>query len=505
MDNDIRENCGVAGIYLKRGFAEEHPEFLPEGLYMMLLDMQHRGQQGCGIAVYNPHERKNFRVHKGLGMVKEVFRDSNKNERKKLIKSHIGKSGIGSVRYVTSSSIESPEQAEEEAQPLYRRHFRLYKRFAIAYNGNIANHSDLEKLLRETEDYDLETSVDTELIMALLALNLQLVNKDSKSKPDLVEVVNKLSQKIDGGYSVVILNGYGELIAFKDPHGIRPLVYGENGRFFAIASESSALNRIGIKDFIDVEPGELLTISDEGIKKQYYTNERSLRACCFENVYFSHLNSRINGIDDIDARKRLGYELAKIEPLRGKLDDSYVVVPVPNTSIPAAHTLAESLGIKIVNSLIRNEIVGRAFIEKDEWRERALENKFTVVPREVYGKKIIAVDDSIVRGETSMKIIDMLRQAGAVEIHLRSTFPPVRSPCFYGIDFPTSNELLATRAGDIELEEFVAKEIEADSVKYQTIEGMIRAIGTRNLCTACLTMDYPTTYGRIRALNLAGK
>ena len=500
---EANENCGVAGLYLKNGFAEKNPEFLSEGLYMMLLEMQHRGQQSAGIFTFNPNPgegKKHFRLYKELGLVKEVFNDSHSEKRDALIKRHKGKIGIGHIRYVTSGDMKSDEDALEEAQPFYRRHFRPFKRFGIAYNGNLANYHEIGRKLEREIGYDFETNVDTELLMALFALNLQIVNGDINKKPNWANVISNVTKEIDGAYSCVILTGDGDLIAFKDPNGIRPLVYGENEKIIGIASESSALERVGIKNFIDIEPGQLIIISNDKIIKENYAAKKDLTACCFEYIYFSFINSAINGIDVFSARERLGIELARNDPLKNKFkSDGYFVTFVPNTAKTAAYAYAKELDVPLIETLIRNESVGRAFIQKKESRDRTLETKFTPVSKNIEGKKLIVIEDSIIRGDTSKKIIDIYRNNGAVEIHFRSTFPPVRYPCFYGIDFPSYEELIANQVSSTDFDGFVAKKINADSVACQTLKGMVSAIGAPSLCSACLTGKYPTPFAQKRA------
>ncbi len=504
---EAKENCGVAALYLKNGFAKKNPEFLSEGLYMMLLEMQHRGQQSAGIFTFNPNPgegKRHFHLHKELGLVKEVFNDSHSEKRSSLIKKHKGKMGIGHIRYVTSGDTKSDEDALEEAQPFYRRHFRPFKRFGIAYNGNLANYHEIERKLEKEIGYDLETNVDTELLMALFALNLQLVNGESNSKPDWIKVISNVSKEIDGAYSCIILSGNGDIIAFKDPNGIRPLVYGENEKIIGVASESSALDRVGIKNCIDIEPGQLIIISNDKITKESYAVKKEPEACCFEYIYFSFINSAINGIDVFSARERLGIELARNDPFKGKFkSDGYFVTFVPNTAKTAAYAYAKELELPLIETLIRNESVGRAFIQKKEGRDRTLETKFTPVSKNIEGKKLIVIEDSIIRGDTSNKIIDIYRNNGAIEVHFRSTFPPVKYPCFYGIDFPSYEELIANQLSNINFDEFVAKKINADSVACQTLNGMIKAIGTPRLCVACLTGKYPTPFAQKRADELA--
>jgi amidophosphoribosyltransferase len=416
-------------------------------------------------------------------------------ESKRIIESCTGIAGIAHTRYSTSGKQDDIIEALAEVQPFERPHARLWKRFALAFNGNLANYEELKDEMTKGNEYNLSTSVDTELLVNLLALNLKNQSHENDKKPNLFDVVKSVMSRLDGAYNVVSIFADGDLVAFRDPLGIRPMVWGENEEMYAIASETVALDNIGIRNYQDVLPGECIIINEQGVKRERLLQTAS-RACQFEYVYFARSNSVIDGTSVYTTRERLGLELAKIEPLKNKLDNSYLVVPAPWTGITASEIFAENLKIRHRVSVTKSDAV-RGFINEKSERARIMRSTYNINRQPVSGKKVILIDDSIVRGETSRILIAALREAGATEVHLRLTEPPIKYPCFYGVDFPTSKELIANRATK-EFEGSIAKEIGADSVVFQTLEGLKRALGRIDLCTACLTGEYPTSCGQKR-------
>ncbi len=497
---EVGEECGVGAVYLKD--CSRSLDIVPKSLVLEALAMQHRGQRSAGMSVYNPYGRSILAAHKDLGLVKDVFKINFADKFEEIVNYCVGLAGIVHTRYSTSGNREDFYAAKDEVQPFERRHGRLWKRFSLVFNGNLANHSQLREELKR-RDYWLDTEVDTEVLMNMISLEIKRQSKsderDGEVKPDLFSVTEAIMNKIDGAYNVLALFGDGNLLAFRDPKGIRPLVWGENEKYYAVASESAALEKIGVAQFKDVEPGEALVFSKEGVKRRRLI-ENEQRLCHFEMVYFAKAHSTIDGIDIRRAREALGRELSKIEPLKQKLNNEYLVVPAPWTAVPAAEAYAESLGLNLRISIEKDDNV-RNFIKSSGERETARGN-YIIHKGDVFGKKVILFDDSIVRGDTSKELVHLVRSAGAKEVHLRSTEPPIKWPCFYGIDFPTREELIANKS-EGNLEEDMARLIGADSVVFQTISGLEGACGEMNgkMCMACLNGNYPTSAGQ----NLAEK
>jgi len=487
----VREECGVAAIYLKNADLK----FTPKALYEMLFQMQHRGQLSAGVSTFNSQRKEGEKVIKNLkevGRVNDLFKIG-KSDCEKIIDYLEGDAGIGHVRYATSGSSDYLHQIEE-AQPFLRRHGRAWKRFAIAFNGNISNDKDLREKMKK-EGYILDTFVDTELIMHLFSLSLKKHEgdlNDGKSKPDLFLVVKEVMEKLEGAFNVVMIFGDGDMVIFRDPRGFKPLVFGENEECFAVASESVALEKIGIHKFREVEPGNCIIINKSGLVEKKLMDKQKAR-CHFERVYFSRADSVIDNKSVNSTREKLGENLARDEPLREVIRNNteHLVVPVPNTAITAAESFAHALGLRLSLAITRNE-ASRGFINKSDERKRIMSKKYGVIAEKVFGKKLIVIDDSIVRGETSKKVVALLRQAGALEVHLRSSEPMIKFPCFYGVDFATKEELIANRFLE-NVEDNIAKELGADSVFFQTIDGLVDACGfeKNDLCLACVNGCYP--------------
>src|SRR3989344_2259571 len=517
MDENIGEECGVAGVYLKNIASNQKDETLlsvPKTLINLSFGLEHRGQRSAGMCVYNPltneetGRRRTFIPYKDVGRVPEVYRLRHRPEYENILQRCKGLAGIAHVRYSTSGADRDDYfAARDEVQPFLRDHSRVWKRFAVAFNGNIANSDSLREELEKNEACQFETEVDTEIIRSLIAMEIKKcadkLDLSKSSRPNPLDFFKSTMEKLDGCYNIVSLFGNGDLIAVRDPHGFRPLVYGENEQLYAVASESYALEKIGIKNFTEIEPGEILIINSQGLRKQKIMENR-FSFCQFEYVYFAKSKSIINGKGVREVRNRLGEELAKIESIRGKLNEDYLVVPIPHTSFTAAESYAETHNLKLRTAIEKLDHE-RGFIDGPKERERMMSSNYTV-HSDVNSKKVILIDDSIVRGETAQKIIKAVYDAGAKEIHIRLTEPPIFYPCFYGIDFPTRKELIAARfsessLGDVRtLEEKIANHLDVESVGFQTIEGLVKAIGLPkdNLCLACLNGEYPTLYGQIK-------
>ena len=497
----LEHNCGVAAVYLKRPLGEYKFGGAANYLHLMLEQMQTRGRLSAGVVVYKEPGNKLVR-HVGPGLVNQVFRMHEPEKHMELKQFLSSISGIGHLRYATSGDGIADEAVLKEAQPFLREHGKSWKNYGFAFNGNLTNYFDLRNELTNVHGYTVNTSVDTEVMMHFLAIDLKSLSENGK--PRLSDLVRKAASRFDGAFSAVMVNGDGDLIAFRDRNGFRPLVWGENDNLIAVASESLALEKVGLTKFEDISSGGYLVVDKGKITKGVYSEPRRSH-CMFEWVYFSADPSVIEGIPVDLVRERLGEELAKVEPLRGKFTKDYIVVPVPDTSIPIAHAMARQLGLEFVPAIYKNPSFGRGFINKQTERDRIMDGKYTIIRRRIESKKLIVVDDSVIRGDTFGRLANQLRENGALEIHLRSACPPIKHPCFYGIDFPSLEELMASGTTTIdEAEMIVKRNMELDSMKYLGLDELINAIGMdrRHLCLACLDGNYPTSGGREKFTSL---
>ncbi len=488
MAAEVRDECGVAAVSLETDNA-------PYKLYRLLLDMQNRGQLSAGITTFNSNRPQRIDTHKDLGTVNEVFRTRHSDLTEKLFERYSGNKGIGHVRYATCGT-----EGKALAQPFERHHGKTWKWFSLAFNGNLSNYAELRNALKKSQYYMVHNT-DTEVIMYEIMKALW-----GKAKPDLTEVFGRVTKKFDGAYNIVFMNADGEVVVVRDPLGFRPLSYTIEGESVLAASESNALVNSGHVNFKDLEPGTMMTINNGDVEiRRFAEKQERIAHCMFEWVYFSSVGSVIENSAVYKARRNLGKSLAKMENLKAN-DDEYVIIYVPSSSAPAASGYAEALGMPLKEGLVRNRHVGRTFIDGKDTRENKVEMKFTILREVTNGKKLIVVDDSIVRGNTSKKLVKFLRErGGAKEVHLRISCPPIVSPCFYGIDMSTFDELIAARnvsdplSGPTEKEcEKIANEVGADSLIYQTIPNLVSAINLpeKKLCMACLNGDYPTMCGK---------
>lgn len=451
----LREECGVFGVF-------GHPEasFLS---YYGLHALQHRGQESAGICV---SDGETFKYHRDMGLVKEVF----DNDKLALMS---GSTAIAHVRYSTAG-----ESKLANAQPLVFK----YREgdLAIATNGNLTNAPEIKRNL-EKQGSIFQTTSDTEVVAHLIA----------RSKhDDIVSAVKEALLQVEGAYAFLFMTK-DKLIAARDPHGLRPFVIGRLGNAWIFASESCAFDTVGAKYYRDVEPGELLVLDlKTGMTEDRFSPIKQRAICAMEYIYFARPDSDVDEINIHSARKRMGRQLA-IE----SFVDADVVTGVPDSSISAAIGFAEQTGIPYELGLIKNRYTGRTFIQpSQELREQGVKMKLSAVRSIVEGKRVIVIDDSIVRGTTSLRIVNMLREAGATEVHMRISSPPFANPCFYGIDTPTRKDLIAATHT---IEE-IRKEINADSIHFLSKEGLLSAIGrpnsefNRGHCTACFDNRYPT-------------
>jgi amidophosphoribosyltransferase len=467
--------CGIVGV-VGRGLVNQL-------IYDSLLLLQHRGQDAAGIATSDGNL---FNMFKGHGLVRDVFRT-------RSMRSLPGFSGIGQVRYPTAGSSDSAE----EAQPFYvNAPFGL----TFAHNGNLTNWLELRESLFRVDQRHINTNSDSEVLLNVLAHELQrAANGVSLDEGAIFRAVTALHSRVKGAYAVVAqISGYG-LLAFRDPHGIRPLCLGRfespEGTEWMVASESVALEGSGFEFVRDVEPGEAIFISLDGkLSSQLCGPNVPFAPCIFEYVYFARPDSVLSGVSVYGARLRmgeyLGDKLARSIPL-GDID---VVMPVPDSSRPAAMQLASRLNLEYREGLIKNRYVGRTFIMPGQAiRKKSVRQKLNTIGLEFKGKNVLLVDDSIVRGTTSREIVEMARAAGANKVYMASAAPPVRYQNVYGIDMPTQDELIATGRDDQE----IARIIGADALIYQDIEDMKKSISDlnpalTNFDTSCFTGEYVT-------------
>jgi len=447
----MEEACGVFGIYAP---GQDLFKITTFALYAL----QHRGQESAGIAV---SDGNSIHLKKGMGLVSEVFHNNRELEKIPAV------SAIGHVRYPTSGG-----SRPENAQPLLVRY--RHGGMAVAHNGNLINGVELRERL-ENEGSIFQTTTDSELVCHLIA---------RYGYNDLESSLKGVLPYLHGSYSFVFLTE-DKLVGIRDPHGIRPLSLGILNGNYVLASETCAFDTIGAETIRDINPGEMVVISKEGIKSTQITPSSSSSLCIFEFIYFARPDSNINGRNVHLVRKKLGKQLAIEHPAEADL-----VTGVPDSSLAAAAGFAEEMGLPYEMGMIKNRYIGRTFIQPSkEDRNIGVQLKLNPVKQLVEGKKIVVVDDSIVRGTTSKKLVDMFFKAGAREVHLRISSPPVISPCYYGIDTPSYEELVGYK----KKAEEVCKEIGATTLGYLSHEGMVDSIGLskQSLCRACFTGDYP--------------
>jgi amidophosphoribosyltransferase len=441
--------CGVFGV---RSEARDVARLAYFGLFAL----QHRGQESAGIAV-SDHGR--VTALRDMGLVTQVF-----DERK--LRGLRGQVAIGHTRYSTTGSTHWAN-----AQPIVQ-HGRA-RTLAIGHNGNLTNSTELRAELA-ADGLRLRSSSDTELIAALVA----------GADAPLEDAVAAAMQRLEGAYSVVALSD-GKLVGFRDPHGFRPLCLGRLGDDWVLASETCALDLVGAELERELQPGELVVVDGRGPRTTQAVAAREPALCIFEFFYLARPDSRLAGVEVHGARVRMGERLAAESPV-----DADLVLPIPDSGTPAAIGFARATGIPFSEGLIKNRYVGRTFIEPDQGlREQGIRLKFNPLA-EVAGKRLVVVDDSIVRGSTTRQIVAMLFEAGAAEVHVRVTAPPIVSPCFFGIDFAGEDELVAAGRAV----EDVRDHIGATSLAYLSLEGLQAATRRPSsaLCRACLTREYPT-------------
>ncbi len=450
LDEMVRDKCGVFGIFGSPRAAEL--------TYLGLYALQHRGQESAGIV---SSEDGAFHLHKGMGQVSEVFADQSKVDRL------VGKIAIGHTRYSTTGA-----SSLINIQP-----FLITNRssnLAVAHNGNLTNAVELRNRL-DGKGSIFQTTSDTEIILHLVAT--------SKKKTKMDRICDAL-KTVQGAFSLLFLTE-NSIVAARDTFGFRPLALGKLGDTYIVASETCAFDIIGAKYIRDIEPGEVLEITARGLESHFPMKKTKHAFCIFEYIYFSRPDSKVFGENVDKVRRRLGRLLAREHPV-----DADIVIGIPDSANTATLGYAEESGIRFEIGLIRNHYVGRTFIDPHQKiRDLDVKLKFNPVKGVLDGKRVVVVDDSIVRGTTSKKLVKMLREAGAKEIHLRITSPPILSPCFFGIDMPTRKELIAANMSVPEIEKYLG----VDSLRYLSLEGMLSmpSLPNTTFCHGCFSGKYP--------------
>ena len=451
----IHEECGVFGVFGPK------PEAVADLAYYGLYALQHRGQEGCGIVV---NDDGVFTTHKGLGLISEVF------NKEVLARFPKGTMAVGHARYGTTGGSNLAN-----CQPIEVNH--LKGKLALAHNGNLSNALDLRRDL-ELSGAIFHTTSDTETIA-------YVITRERITTPSIEVAVRRAMEKLEGAYSLVLMSST-KLIAVRDPYGFRPLCYGRMADgTWVVASESCALRAVGAEFERDILPGEIVTFSSEGVvSDKTHCQSKPKRICIFEYIYFARPDSTIENINVHDARVRAGEILAKTFPV-----DADVVIGVPDSGLDAAQGYSRVSGIPYSIGLIKNKYIGRTFIAPGQGhRVDQVKIKLSPIESEVKGKRVVLVDDSIVRGTTSERIVRLLRNAGAKEIHMRISAPPFMNPCYYGTDIDSREHLIACHKSVEETAAFIG----ADSLGYLPLETLRELIGSNGYCSACFSGDYPT-------------
>ncbi len=449
----LREECGVFGVMGKETFDIAHTVYY--GLYAL----QHRGQESCGIVV---NDDGVFFSHKDLGLLSEVF------DEERLGKFPQGSMAVGHVRYGTTGG-----NNRNNCQPIEVNHQK--GKLALAHNGNLSNAVPLRDEL-ELSGAIFHSTSDTEIIA-------YMITKERLSAPSIEEAVSRAVEKLDGAFSLVLMSAQ-KMICVRDPYGFRPLCYGQTADgTYIVASESCAITAVGGKVLRDVEPGEMLVFTKEGVvSRKEHCGKKAKKLCIFEYIYFARPDSVIDGVSVHEARVKAGEILANAHPARADL-----VIGVPDSGLDAALGFSRASGIPYGIGLIKNKYIGRTFIAPDNRLDK-VKIKLSAIESVVKGKRIVLIDDSIVRGTTSGRIVKLLREAGAKEVHMRISSPKFLHPCYYGTDIDSEENLIAAKMGSEEICQYIG----ADSLGYLPVEELHRLIGNDGYCSACFDGNYPT-------------
>ncbi len=505
--SELNHECGVAAIYHLSGRGRSHvctdhgPRQISRLLPRMLLDIQNRGQLAAGMTTFDPDRPKLLKTLRDVGTVTEVFRLNHRAKADSIMRHLAGRAAIGHVRYSTCG-----KDDRSYAQPFERKHIHKRRWFSFCFNGQLANYIVLKEQLLADGDHHLALDNDTEIILHEIARILS----ESRERLDWIDVIRQATKRFDGAYSLALLTAEGEMLIARDPLGIKPMCYVNEGGLFAAASESVALLNLGFESeqIKSLPPGHAILIDPErGFRLERFTEPQTPAHCFFEWIYFANVASTLDDRSVYMSRTRLGEELARAERAdpRFNFDPAdTIVVPVPDTSKAAADAMAYALAIPSREGLIRNRYAGRTFIEAGGARKAKAETKYTPLRDVLNGKRVILVEDSIVRSTTMGVLLNRLRTVGgAKEIHVRVACPPIIAPCFYGIDMSNVDQLIAPKyfpGGELTeaAQQRLADDLGANSLRYLPVEALARAIDlpAENLCRACVTGNYPTACGQ---------
>ncbi len=501
MKEDLKHECGLAALYwldepyVENGAALKGLESVAGLMPSMLLDLQNRGQLAAGMTSYDPDRTQILHTFKDVGTVSEVFRMSHTGKHASILEEYSGRAAIGHTRYATSGQ----EDDVRYAQPFERQHGRVWKWFSLAFNGNLANYTQLRERLLSKRGYHFTLNTDTEIIMHTLAYRLR-----GERMPNLAKVMGSLARDFDGAFNITFLDAAGRMFVSRDPKGFRPLCWAVQGRLFGAANESTALLNLGFKEIHHLEPGEMAIVEDGRLRIERYARAEKPSRCFFEWVYFSNVASEIDDQGVYQSRARAGRILAEMED--EDIGDDCIVVPVPDTAKAAADAYAFQVGAPCMEGVIRNRYVGRTFIQPVSTREKSAKSKYTTVRSLMQGQRVFLVEDSIVRSLTMKTLVEQIKENGvAAEVHLRVACPPIVSPCFYGINMSTVEELFAPRfspgryRGDPtqKMLKQMARSLKVDSLKYlpTSVLGDSINVDQESLCLGCVTAKYPTSWG----------
>ena len=496
---ELHEECGIAAVYyLGQG---EPCKFAPPAgpnevsrlIPRILLDIQNRGQLAAGITSFNEDRKQLIDTYKQVGGVNEVFRLNQADEADELMRDYAGPAAIGHVRYATCG-----QDDRSYAQPFERHHIEKTKWFSFAFNGQLANYPELKAEILSQPDFHLSRETDTEILMHMLC---QEVKRHGQG--NLICVLEALSKRLDGAWNVVFINALGDMFVARDPLGIKPLCYAIEDNLFVAASESVALSNMGFQDssIKNLQPGEAVIIEKGELRIERFCESPKKAHCFFEWIYFANVASSLDNRSVYLSRKRLGEELAAQESIL--IGDDTIIVPVPDTAKAAADSMAYKLGVPSLEGLIRNRYIGRTFIEGKN-RADKVRAKYTPLREVLQGKRVLLVEDTIVRSTTMKALISQLRErGGAKEVHVRVACPPIIAPCFYGIDMSTVSELFAPKFmpdGELtpKIEAEMARSLGADTLRYLPLDAIARCVDLphTSLCQACINGKYPTPCGQ---------
>lgn len=502
----MHHECGVAAIYhfeagpdsplCTAGGGGEVSRLMPR----LLLDIQNRGQLAAGMTSFDPQRREILKTRKDVGSVTEVFRLNHRAKCEALMDQLVGRAAIGHVRYATCG-----EDDRSYAQPFERPHIHKRKWFSFCFNGQLANYSLLRQRLTDHGEHHLQLDTDTEIILHEIGRLLS----ESSGESEWLQLLTDATKDFDGAYSLALLTAKGELLVARDPLGIKPMCYACDGALFAAASESVALLNLGfdVDQIHSLEPGHAILVDQQGMRIERFAESSRQAHCFFEWIYFANVASTLDDRSVYLSRTRLGEELAALEAADPRFDwdrEDTIVVPVPDTSKAAADAMAYSLGLPSREGLMRNRYAGRTFIENGVARKAKAARKYTPLREVLQGKRVLLVEDSIVRSTTMNALLSRIREVGgAKEIHVRVASPPIIAPCFYGIDMSTVDQLIAPKyfhngaLTEVD-QQRMADDLGADSLRYLPVEAIARAIDlpAADLCQACVTGKYPTPCGQ---------